>query len=213
MFPDLVDKTPRDHAPVDPEQRFRLAFENNMVGMILLDRKDKIVEVNDAFCQMLGRNREEIVAGRSEVFTHLEDRPITKEAHRRLISGEVDKVSYLKRYLHNNGQVIDVEVSKSAVHDATGSAVLRRLGPRRHRGTGSFGPALLPGAARLAHGARQPGAVREPALSSSHEDCSKGRVRRSHVVGPRRLQGGERHLRPPGRRRAAWWRSRTASRR
>ena len=29
-----------------------------MTGTILLDPKDKIVEVNDAFCQMLGRNRE-----------------------------------------------------------------------------------------------------------------------------------------------------------
>ncbi len=137
MCADLVDNTPRprrpessreqsdsetkDHDPIDPEERFRLAFENNMTGTILLDPKDKIVEVNDAFCQMLGRSREEIVAGRSEVFTQLEDRPITKEAHRRLSSGEVDKVSYLKRYLHNNGQVIDVEVKKSAVRDATGS--------------------------------------------------------------------------------------------
>ncbi len=137
MGVDLLDKTPRprrasreqsgsetkDHDPIDPEERFRLAFENNMTATILLDRKDKIVEVNDAFCEMLGRSRDEIVAGRSEVFTHLEDRPITKEAHRRLSSGEVDKVSYLKRYLHNNGQVIDVEVKKSAVRDATGSTL------------------------------------------------------------------------------------------
>jgi PAS domain-containing protein len=40
------------------EQRFRLAFENNVAGMILVDLEDKVLAVNDSFCQMVGRNRE-----------------------------------------------------------------------------------------------------------------------------------------------------------
>jgi len=83
--------------------------------------KDKVLEVNDAFCQMVGYNRDEIVAKRSELFTHPEDYSISEEAHRRLTSGEVDQVSYTKRYLRKNGQVIVAEVSKSALRDATGS--------------------------------------------------------------------------------------------
>ena len=121
-----------DHVPTEAEtgavdalsnreQRFRLAFENNMAATILLDRDYKVLEVNDAFCQMVGRKREEIVGEDSELFTHLEDRPISEEAHRRLASYEVDKVSYAQRYLHSSGRVIDVEVSKSAVRDATGT--------------------------------------------------------------------------------------------
>jgi PAS domain S-box-containing protein len=103
------------------EQRFRLAFENNMAGTILLDTDRKVLEVNDAFCQMVGRNRDEIVAKRSEVFTHPEDRDISEEAHRRLASGDLDQVSYTKRYLKKGGQVIVAEVSKSAVRDASGT--------------------------------------------------------------------------------------------
>ena len=105
------------------EQRFRLAFEQSMAGTILLDLEDKVLEVNDAFCQMIGRNRDEIVAKCSELFTHPEDRSISDKAHHRLTSGEVDQVSYTKRYLRKNGQVIVVEVSKSAVRDATGSTL------------------------------------------------------------------------------------------
>jgi diguanylate cyclase (GGDEF)-like protein/PAS domain S-box-containing protein len=108
---------------VSSEQRFRLAFEQSMAGTTLVDLEDKVLEVNDAFCQMIGRNREEIVAKRSELFTHPEDRSISDKAHRRLISGELDQVSYIERYLRKNGQVIVVEVSKSAVRDASGSTL------------------------------------------------------------------------------------------
>ena len=39
------------------EQRFRLAFEQSMAGTILLDLEDIVLEVNDTFCQMIGRSR------------------------------------------------------------------------------------------------------------------------------------------------------------
>ncbi|MGO8723908.1 MAG: PAS domain S-box protein, partial [Acidimicrobiales bacterium] len=110
-------------APANGEQRFRLAFENNMVGTILVDPQDKVLEVNDALCEMVGYARDEIVGKDSELFTHPEDRSISYEAHLRLTSGEVDQVSYLKRYLHKNGRVIDAEVSKSSVRDAVGSTL------------------------------------------------------------------------------------------
>src|ERR1035441_10967518 len=94
-----------------------------MAGTILLDTDRKVLEVNDAFCQMIGRNRDEIVGKRSELFTHPEDRCISDKAHHRLTSDELDQVSYTKRYLRKNGQVIVAEVSKSAVRDATGSTL------------------------------------------------------------------------------------------
>ena len=43
-------------ALVSSEQRFRLAFEQSMAGTILVDLEDKVLEVNDTFCQMVGRN-------------------------------------------------------------------------------------------------------------------------------------------------------------
>ncbi|MFZ2058737.1 MAG: PAS domain S-box protein [Acidimicrobiales bacterium] len=108
-------------ALANSEQRFRLAFESNMAGMVFVDLQDGVLAVNDAFCQMIGRSREEIVGKNIASFTHPEDRGITEEAHRRLISGEVDQVSYVKRDLHKDGRVIDLEVLKSSARDASGS--------------------------------------------------------------------------------------------
>ena len=172
-------------ALANSEQRFRLAFEQSMAGTILVDPQDIVLEVNDAFCQMIGRNRDEIVAKRSELFTHPEDRSISEKAHRRLTSGELDQVSYTKRYLRKNGQVIVAEVSKSAVRDATGTLYfvtsVRDVTKER---------AL---SAQLSHqalhdsltGLRQPGALRGPALPGAHEDSTPRRVERCDVVGPR----------------------------
>ena len=43
------------------EQRFRLAFENTRAGMILSDLQDQLLAVNNTFCQMVGRSREDLL--------------------------------------------------------------------------------------------------------------------------------------------------------
>jgi len=48
-------------ALANSEKRFRLAFEDNMTGMICVDPEDRVLAVNDSFCQIVGRSREEIV--------------------------------------------------------------------------------------------------------------------------------------------------------
>ncbi len=104
------------------EQRFRLAFENNMVGMVFVDSRNVILAANDSFCQMVGHSREEIVGRDSSPFTHPEDLELTSEMHRRLTTGEAATVNYVKRYLHSDGRVIFVEVSKSPARDGAGMA-------------------------------------------------------------------------------------------
>jgi diguanylate cyclase (GGDEF)-like protein/PAS domain S-box-containing protein len=98
------------------EQRFRLAFENNMAGMILADVEDRVLAVNDSFCKMVGRSREEIVDKGASPFTH------PKKVHGRLASGETAWV-YVDRYLHKDGRVIVVEVSKSSACNAAGTTL------------------------------------------------------------------------------------------
>jgi len=105
------------------EQHFRLAFEDNMAPMIFTDLEDELIAVNDAFCSMLGHTREELVGHHSKEFTYPEDVFITQEAHARLISGEARQSRYVKRYLHQDGRVIIVEVSKSPARDAAGTTL------------------------------------------------------------------------------------------
>jgi diguanylate cyclase (GGDEF)-like protein/PAS domain S-box-containing protein len=102
------------------EERFRLAFENNMVGMVLVDGSDRIQMANDSFCRMIGRDRHDVVGKSSAWFTHPEDTGLTLEMHRRLTAGEASRVSYTKRYVHQDGRVVFVEVSKASAGVGTG---------------------------------------------------------------------------------------------
>ncbi len=107
----------------DSEERFRLAFEDNMAPMIITDLNDRGIAVNRAFCQMLGYTREELLGNNSAPFTHPDDVGISEQTHERLLSGESADARYVKRYLHKDGRVVVVEASRSAARDAEGNAL------------------------------------------------------------------------------------------
>jgi len=107
-------------AHIEAELRFRVAFEDNMAPMMFTDLADRSIAVNDAFCQMVGYSREELIGQDSKIFTFPEDIGITEETLRRVSSGEADQVRYVKRYLHKDGRVLVVEVLRSPARDASG---------------------------------------------------------------------------------------------
>jgi diguanylate cyclase (GGDEF)-like protein/PAS domain S-box-containing protein len=106
-----------EHALTESEQRFRLAFENNMAPMSFSDHNDRMIAVNDAFCEMVGYAREELIGSDTTRFTLPEDAGIAEETLRRITSCEVDHLRYVQRYLRKDGRVIVSEVSRSAARD------------------------------------------------------------------------------------------------
>jgi diguanylate cyclase (GGDEF)-like protein/PAS domain S-box-containing protein len=105
------------------EQRFRLAFEENMAPMVFSDIDDLAIAVNDAFCEMVGFSREELLGQDSSQFTYPDDIELTRESHESLVTHRANQVRYVKRYLRKDGQVIVSEVSRSTAHDETGQTL------------------------------------------------------------------------------------------
>jgi diguanylate cyclase (GGDEF)-like protein/PAS domain S-box-containing protein len=103
------------------EERFRHAFDDNMAPMMITDLNDRILAVNVAFCQMIGWTRDELMGRDSTPFTFPEDLGISEVTHQRLTSEEVDHARYTKRYLHKDGRVVIVEISKSTARDVRGN--------------------------------------------------------------------------------------------
>lgn len=112
-----------EQALSETEQRFRLTFEDNMAPMLVTDLKDRVIAANAAFCSMIGRTLDEVVGQDSKPFTFPEDIGITEESHRRVTAGEAHQSRYVKRYLHKDGRVIVVEVSRSPALDETGKTL------------------------------------------------------------------------------------------
>lgn len=99
------------------DQRFRLAFEDNMAAMAVVGLDGKVLRVNDALVEFLGRPREQIVGNSMMKFTHPDDLDKSIELNRRLDSGEADQIRIIKRYVRADGSIAVAEVSKSVAKD------------------------------------------------------------------------------------------------
>ena len=105
------------------EQRFRLAFEGNMAPMVFSSSAGVFLEVNESYCQMSGRTREELIGRDSKHFTYPEDIGISEEVNKRIVSGDADQVRYSKRFLHKNGRIVMAEVSICSARDENGKTL------------------------------------------------------------------------------------------
>lgn len=110
-------------AVAQSEQRFRLAFEGNMAPMVFSNNKGIFLEVNESYCQMSGRTREELIGRDSKHFTYPEDIGISEDVNRQLTSGETDQARYTKRFLHKNGRIVVAEVSICTARDDSGNTL------------------------------------------------------------------------------------------
>jgi PAS domain S-box-containing protein len=118
------------------EERFRIAFEQAPIGVSLLDLAGNFVQVNDAYCRIIRRSREEIMQAGAAGATHPDDVALSAYAMRLLVSGEVPVFRFEKRFVDAAGEPIWVELSGSLFRDAGGRpqyviAMLQDLSERR----------------------------------------------------------------------------------
>jgi diguanylate cyclase (GGDEF)-like protein/PAS domain S-box-containing protein len=102
------------------DQRFRLAFENNMAAMAVIDLQGRVVRVNDALTNFLLFPREEIVGRDMEDFTHPDDIERSRDLNRRLFDGATGQARIIKRYVRADGSLAVAEMSKSMAKDDEG---------------------------------------------------------------------------------------------
>ena len=110
-------------ALAESEQRFRLAFENNMAPMVFSNLDGGIIAANDAFCKMVERDRDELIGHNSDVFTGEADRGVTEIVYQRMNAGELADHCYVKRLTHKSGRIVDVEVSIAPARDDDGTTL------------------------------------------------------------------------------------------
>ena len=104
----------------ESEARYREVFQNAGVGMIEIDADWNILASNAAYCRITGRVEGEMLGANCLSFTHPEDVDIGARALRSLAAGEIDQISFEKRYLRPDGTVIWVRSNLSRVSPEKG---------------------------------------------------------------------------------------------
>ncbi|RIJ76113.1 sensor domain-containing diguanylate cyclase [Nakamurella silvestris] len=106
----------------ESERRFREMFTASPVGVALADENGLFSEVNDAWCELLGRTPEELLGHSSREFTHPDDLP--QHAGMRQTMDEAVKTDGIvrveKRWIRPNGEIRWGWLSIAAVHGPDG---------------------------------------------------------------------------------------------
>jgi len=103
------------------EERMRLFFGHQLVGMAITSPQKEWVQVNDKFCRMLGRTREELTLLSWADLTHAEDLAQDLTQYNRLLAGEIDDYSLEKRFLHKDGSIVHTNLSVGCARRSDGS--------------------------------------------------------------------------------------------
>ena len=121
------------------EQKFRLVFENSPLGKSMTT-VDGHLEVNRAFCDLLGYSKEELANKSWRDITHPDDIVATEQAIAPLIAGTSTVARFEKRYLHSSGRVVWAEVVTALQRDSDGTPLffittVSDITGRRHEGS------------------------------------------------------------------------------
>lgn len=90
------------------------------IGMAVVSRDGRFLEVNDAICQMLSRPAEEMLTATWQDLTHPDDLKADAELVQQVLEGARDAYQLRKRYLTPDGGVVHGDLAVVAVHDAEG---------------------------------------------------------------------------------------------
>ena len=117
---DLTDRKKAERALQESEQRYRAVFNVASLGIDLVDRHGRFLEVNSALSEFLGHSAEELRHLTILDVTHPDDVPESRESHEAVVQGTIDQYRLEKRYRHKDGAVRWGDTAVSAIRDANG---------------------------------------------------------------------------------------------
>lgn len=120
VFQDITRRKQAEKALQESEQRYRATFNIASVGIDLVDRQGRFLEVNNALSQLLGYTPEELQHLTIVDVTHPEDVARSSEMHEALVQGETEGYRLEKRYVRKDGAILWVDIAVSAIRDADG---------------------------------------------------------------------------------------------
>jgi PAS domain S-box-containing protein len=102
------------------EERFGEVVRRSPIGIAIVDSDGQLVDCNEAIANLLGFPREELLKLSFEDFTHPEDLEAEWPLIDELWSGKRDEYRMTKRYIHEDGHTVWVDVAASLVRDEAG---------------------------------------------------------------------------------------------
>jgi diguanylate cyclase (GGDEF)-like protein/PAS domain S-box-containing protein len=116
--------------------KFQTIFTNAGMGIALIDRSGRLMEVNPKFIEMFGYNEQELQGMRIADFSCPDDTPKNMRLLQELMEGKIDNYQLDKRYIRKDGQMIWGKVISTLLPGERDSCVLGIVTPiTEHKST------------------------------------------------------------------------------
>jgi diguanylate cyclase (GGDEF)-like protein/PAS domain S-box-containing protein len=119
----LLARKQIDHARNAIEQseaRFRSVFERASVGIAMMAPHGLLIDVNEAFCAIVGYRHDELVGLASRDITWQDDIDADLRLMQRMVAGEINRYEIEKRFLRKGGAAAWVNLSVTKMVAADG---------------------------------------------------------------------------------------------
>lgn len=110
-----------ERARRESEERLAATYEAATVGISEADETGRLVRVNDAICNILGRSRDDLLTMTFLDYTHEDDRDEEARLYDQQVRGDLPRYSLRKRARKPDGTIIFLDVHSSSVRDRTGN--------------------------------------------------------------------------------------------
>lgn len=118
---DVTDRERSEHALRESEKRFRSTLEHAPIGIALVSLDGHWLEVNNAVCEILGYNREELLQLTFQDVTYPDDLQSDLAYSQQLLRGEIRSYQMEKRYIRKDGSIAPVLLTGTVLRDDNGN--------------------------------------------------------------------------------------------
>ena len=108
------------------EAQFQTLIETAPIGMALTDLNGYFIKVNEAFAQLVGYEIDELVRMRHHDLTEADNTESKPRVIRQLIDSQLRHFQMQHKYVHKNGQLLDVELFISMIYGDDGQPLVIR---------------------------------------------------------------------------------------
>jgi PAS domain S-box-containing protein len=105
----------------ESQAQYEGTFDQAPVGIAHVSVDGRLLRMNEQFCKISGRSRQELLGLSFEDLTHSEDLPGILEARENLRRGAVETYAQEQRCVHKDGWVLWVKLTMSLLRDSEGA--------------------------------------------------------------------------------------------
>jgi PAS domain S-box-containing protein len=104
------------------EERFRNVFEEAPIGMAIVGLDGWLLQVNKAFCEMLGYDEHELTGRTLSLITHPDDEGKDRLLAAQMLKGAISSYKVEKRYLRKNHETLWADLTATMLRNQDGQA-------------------------------------------------------------------------------------------